>query len=92
MESCNLQVTQKTGYDRVASCRRNYRYLPLLNQEQQEAVLHVVKAFAEGQLQGGPDDAELLSRLDALKSGKDKGFSWEEVKRRARQQSSQKHV
>jgi putative addiction module component (TIGR02574 family) len=67
-------------------------YLPLLSGEQQEAVLHVVRAFAEGAMQAGPDDAELLRRLDALKSGADKGFTWEEVKQRARQKSSQKNV
>lgn len=67
-------------------------YLPLLNSEQQEAVLHVVKAFAEGPMHAGPDDTELLRRLDALKSGADKGFTWDEVKQRARQKAAQKNV
>ena len=67
-------------------------YLPLLSDEQQEAVLHVVKAFAEVPLSAGPDDAELIRRLEALKSGTDKGFTWEEVKQRARQQLARKNA
>jgi len=66
-------------------------YLPHLTDEQQAAVLHVVKAFVEMPIQGGPDEAEILRRLERLKSGEDKGFTWEEVKERARKQAFGKH-
>ena len=63
-------------------------YLPHLTSEQQEAVLHVVKAFAEVPVKAGPDDAELLRRLADLKSGKVKGYTLEEVRQRLRQKRS----
>jgi putative addiction module component (TIGR02574 family) len=66
-------------------------YLEQLNSKQKKAVLTVVKTFAEEQQ---PDHnvwkdeafvAELDKRIEELESGKKKGFTWEEVKQRARQ-------
>ena len=65
-------------------------YLIQLNAKQKQAVLTVVKTFAEEQEPESPWKdknfiAEMDRRVAELESGKEKGFSWEEVKQRARQ-------
>ena len=64
-------------------------YLPLLNNEQQEAVLHIVKAFAaalpEPEIKFSEDYAKAIERrFQELESGAEPGVSWEEVKRKGR--------
>ena len=65
-------------------------YLIQLNTKQKKAVLTVVKTFAEEQEAESPWKdksfiAEMDRRVAELESGKVKGYSWEEVKQRARQ-------
>lgn len=68
------------------------QYLSLLTDKQKEAVLTVVKTFAE---EGAEYDhwndksfvAEMDKRVGELESGEVKGISWEEVKQKARQSS-----
>ena len=65
-------------------------YLPLLTQEQQEALLQVAKAFVdaspEPQISVSEEYAkEIRRRFLELESGADPGVSWEEVKRRGRE-------
>ncbi len=65
------------------------QYLSLLTERQKEAVLTVVKTFAE---EGTEYDywkeesfvAEMDKRISELESGEVKGISWEEVKKKAR--------
>ena len=64
-------------------------YLPLLNSEQQEAVLHVVKAFfdstPEPQIKLSEDYTKVIERrFQELQSGADPGVSWEDVKEKGR--------
>ncbi len=71
-------------------------YLVQLNTKQKQAVLTVVKTFAEEQV----DDfnlwkdegfvTELDKRMEELESGKVKGYTWEEVKQRARKSVKEK--
>lgn len=66
-------------------------YLVQLNTKQKQAVLIVVKTFAEEQGQEyspWKDEtfvSELDKRIEELESGKEKGHTWQEVKQRARQ-------
>jgi hypothetical protein len=65
-------------------------YLPLLSDEQQAAVLHVVKAFAEAlpepEVKVSEDYAKIIERrFQELQSGADPGVSWEEVRRKGRE-------
>lgn len=64
-------------------------YLVQLNTKQKKAVLTVVKTFAEEQeLDVWKDEAfvaEINKRIEELETGKEKGYTWEEVKMRARQ-------
>lgn len=58
-------------------------YLPQLSRKQKEAVLNVVKTFAEEETDHWKDEAfvtEMKKRAYELESGKVKGKSWEEVK------------
>jgi putative addiction module component (TIGR02574 family) len=66
-------------------------YLVQSNVKQKKAVLTVVKTFAE---EHRPNYSpwneeglitELDKRMEELESGKEKGYTWEEVKQRARQ-------
>ena len=65
-------------------------YLTQLNPRQKKAVLTVVKTFAEEQeLESAPWQdpnfvAEMDRRVAELESGAVKGYTWEEVKQRAK--------
>lgn len=62
-------------------------YLSELNPKQKKAVLTVVKAFADEQesLLDTPSFAEEMDRrIEELENGKVKGWTWEEVKKTAR--------
>jgi len=65
-------------------------YLVQLNMKQKRAVLSVVKTFAEEKEQKyspWEDEnfvAEMDSRIADLESGKVKGYTWDEVKRKAK--------
>lgn len=58
-------------------------HLPLLSGEQQAAVLHVVRAFAESINPHDAHTSTVLRRLEELRSGAVEGSSWDEVKFRA---------
>ena len=63
-------------------------YLPLLNESQKEAVLTVMKTFAQESFSGEYDDEftdELNSRFDDYETGKVNGFTLEETENRARE-------
>lgn len=67
-------------------------YLPQLSRKQKEAVLNVVKTFAEEETDHWKDEsfvAEMKKRALELEGGKVKGKSWEEVKTNARKSLSQ---
>ena len=58
-------------------------YLPQLSQKQKEAVLNVVKTFAEEETDHWKDASfvtEMKKRAHELESGKVKGKSWDDVK------------
>ena len=63
-------------------------YLEHLNIKQKKAVLNVVKTFAEEQPSDIWEDPAFIKTLDRrtkeLETGKVKGYSWEEVKQKAR--------
>lgn len=65
-------------------------YLTQLNSRQKKAVLTVVKTFAEEQdhessrWKDAGFVAEMDRRMTELESGKVKGYSWDEVRQRAR--------
>jgi putative addiction module component (TIGR02574 family) len=70
--------------------RQISNYLTQLNSRQKKAVLTVVKTFAEEQDQESSPwkdvrfVAEMDRRMAELESGKVKGYTWDEVKQRAR--------
>ncbi|MBN8853225.1 MAG: hypothetical protein BGO55_13190 [Sphingobacteriales bacterium 50-39] len=70
--------------------RQISNYLTQLNSRQKKAVLTVVKTFAEEQDQeinpwkDAGFVAEMDRRMAELESGKVKGYTWDEVKQRAR--------
>ncbi len=70
--------------------RQISNYLTQLNSRQKKAVLTVVKTFAEEQDQDVSlwNDAGFVAEMDRrmaeLESGKLKGYTWDEVKERAR--------
>jgi len=76
--------------------RRISNYLTQLNSRQKKAVLTVVKTFAEEQDQESSlwkDPgfvAEMDRRMAELESGKVKGYTWDEVKQRARNSTKPK--
>lgn len=80
-----IEMSAVTPLDRQIS-----NYLAQLNPRQKKAVLTVVKTFAEEQDQEfNPwKDADFVSDMDQrvaeLESGKVKGYTWDEVKQRAR--------
>ena len=69
--------------------RQISNYLTQLNSRQKKAVLTVVKTFAEEQDQESSPwkdagfVAEMDRRMAELESGKVKGYTWDEVKKRA---------
>jgi putative addiction module component (TIGR02574 family) len=76
--------------------RQISNYLAQLNSRQKKAVLTVVKTFAEEQDQEPSPwkDASFIAEMDRrmteLENGKVKGYSWEEVKQRARNSTNPK--
>ncbi len=70
--------------------RQISNYLAQLNPRQKKAVLTVVKTFAEEEeKESSPwKDASFVAEMDRrmaeLESGKVKGYTWDEVKQRAR--------
>ncbi len=68
-------------------------YLIQLNSKQKKAVLTVAKTFVEGQISERKSDiwtdkgfvADIERRAAELESGKVKGYTWDEVKQRAKQ-------
>jgi putative addiction module component (TIGR02574 family) len=67
-----------------------FNYLTQLNARQKKAVLTVVKTFAEEQESDSNPwkDASFVAEMDRrmaeLENGKVKGYTWEEVKQRAK--------
>ena len=63
-------------------------YLTRLNENQKKAVLTVVKTFAEEEEYDHWSDPLFVQEMDAryqdMKTGKDKGLSWEQLKESAR--------
>jgi putative addiction module component (TIGR02574 family) len=80
-----IEMSAVTPLDRQIS-----NYLTQLNSRQKRAVLTVVKTFAEEQDQefspwkDAGFVAEMDRRMAELESGKVKGYTWDEVKQRAR--------
>lgn len=66
-------------------------YLAQLNTKQKKAVLTVAKTFAEEREEDSnpwKDEGfvtKLDKRIEELERGEEKGYTWEEVKQRARQ-------
>lgn len=76
--------------------RQISNYLTQLNSRQKKAVLTVVKTFAEEQDQDSIPwknpgfAAEMDRRMAELESGKVKGYTWDEVRQRARNSTKPK--
>lgn len=86
-----IEMSAVTPLDKQIS-----NYLTQLNSRQKKAVLTVVKTFAEEQdKEFNPwKDADFVAGMDRrmaeMESGKVRGYSWEEVKQRARNSTKPK--